>query len=196
MKNMTKFLIAASASTLFTAGAHAYNVTATVSSTIALTQTTPFTIGSVFIRKGLNADPTATPGTLANIVIAPTTGVATATASSADADVGDVVSKFVSLGGVTAGVLSVAGAQPFGQLTVTSGTPTDLTHSSGNPSLPVITFTAVTTSPATGAILTLDGTGAGQILVGGTFTAVSATTAGSAYQDGTYTGTYAVTVSY
>jgi hypothetical protein len=197
MKNLTKFLLAAGASTLLCSGAYAYNITATVSNTITLAQTTPFTIGSVFVRQGVDIDATVG-STPANIIINPTTSAATATAADADADVGDSISKFVSLGGAQAGVLSVTGAQPFGAVTVTSGSPTNLIHSSGNPALPVIIFSTVTTSPATAGTLTLDGTGAGQILVGGTFTAAEATTLGAvaSYQDGTYTGTYAVTVSY
>lgn len=198
MKPISKYLIATTAGCLLSAGAHAYDVTATVSNTITLTETTPLSLGSVFIRKGLDADGT-TDSTPAFIVLSPTTGDVTETAATADGDAGDTISKFVSLGGAQAGVLSVSGAQAFGEVTITHDptTPTtNLTHESGNPSIPVIQFTTLTTSPADAATLTLDGTGAGDILVGGTFTAVEAATAGTAYQDGVYTGTYSLTVSY
>lgn len=194
MKTFSKFLIATSAGTLLAAGAHAFDVTATVSNTIALTETTPFALGSVFIRLHVDSDTDSTPAVL---TVNPTTGAAATTAGT-EADASPQQnSKFVSLGGVQAGVLTVAGAQPFGSLTVTHGTKTDLIHSSGNPSLPTIKFTTLTTSPIGGGTLTLDGTGGGQILVGGTFTAQEDTsTGGAAYQDGAYTGTYAITVSY
>ena len=194
MKTFSKFLIATSAGTLLAAGAHAFDVTATVSNTITLTETTPFTLGSVFIRLHIDTDADST---AAFLTVNPTTGVATTTAGN-EADASPQQnSKFVSLGGVQVGQLTVAGAQPFGSLTVTHGTRTDLIHSSGNPSLPTIKFTTLTTSPADAGTLTLDGTGGGEILVDGVFTAQEDTaTGGSPYQDGAYTGTYAITVSY
>jgi hypothetical protein len=194
MKTLTKYVIATSVGSLLAAGAHAFNVTATVANTITLTETTPFTLGNVFVRLHVDTDTDSVP---AYLTINPTTGAATTTAGT-EADASPQQnSKLVSLGGVTVGVLSVSGAQPFGTLTVTHGTKTDLVHSSGNPALPTIKFTTLTTSPADAATLTLDGTGAGQIKVGGVFTAQEDTaTGGNAYQDGTYTGTYAVTVSY
>lgn len=195
MRTFIKTLIATSAGTMLTAGAHAFDATATVSNAITLTETTPMSLGSLFIKKGLDADATTT-STAAVLTLDQDAGSASTTTAGADGDAGDILSNIVSLGGAQAGVLEVTGAQAFGSLTVTHGALTDLVHSGGNPAVPVIDFTTLTTTPAGGGTLTLDAAGSGQILVGGTFTAAVAATAGTAYQDGVYTGTYAITVSY
>jgi hypothetical protein len=185
MKNLTKTLIAVSAGALISVGANAFDVTATVTNTITLTQTTPMTLGNVYLKKGVGA------GAQAYVDLDPDTGALTSTVGAEATTPG----KFVGLGGAQAGVLSVTGAQAFGDVTVNHGALTNLVHSSGNPGLPVIVFTSLDTTPADAALLTLDGSGNGDILVGGRFTS-AAPAAGGAYQDGTYTGTYAITVSY
>ena len=196
MKSFTKYVVATAAGTLLTAGAHAFDVTATVSNTITLTETTAMTLGSIFARVGVDADAT-TNSTPAFITITAATGGIADTAATADGDAGDSISKLISLGGGTAGTLSVSGAQAFGTVTITHGSLTNLVHSSANPSLPVITFTSLDSLPANAGTLTLDATGAGDIIVGGVFTAAESGTASpTQYQDGVYTGTYALTVSY
>ncbi len=187
MKTLSKYLCAVAAGTLLASGANAFDVSATVSSTITVTETTPFSLGTLYVAA---SDGDGGTTAAATFVINPSTGATTAT-DGAGAD----TSKFVSLGGAQVGVITVTGAQAFGSVTVdSSATPTDLVHESGNPALPVIDFTTLTTSPADGATLTLDANGDGDILVGGTFTADDSTTA--AYADGVYTGTYDITVSY
>lgn len=195
MRTFIKTLIATSAGTMLTAGAHAFDATATVSNAITLTETTPMSLGSLFIKKGLDAVNTGN-GVGAVLTLDQDAGSASTTTPGSDADGADTASNIVSLGGAQAGVLEVTGAQAFGSLTVTHGALTDLVHSGGNPAVPVIDFTSLLTTPANAGTLTLDAAGAGQILVGGTFTAAVAATAGTAYQDGVYTGTYALTVSY
>ena len=189
MNTLSKYLVATTAGALLATGASAetFNVTAEVANTIALTETTPLNFGNLYVRRGTGA------GTAATLTLA-TTGSFTGTGLGTEAT---TVGRIVSLGGATAGVLSVTGASPFASVTVTSNaTPTDLVHSSGNPSLPVVTFNAITTDPAHNAALVLDANGDGDILVGGQMTAATAVAAGTAYAEGTYTGTYVVTVSY
>lgn len=183
MNQFKKFALTAGVTALFSTGAHAFDVTATVSNTIALTETTPLTLGNVYIKKGTGV------GTAARLDLDPDTGLTSLGVT------GTVGSTFIGLGGSQAGVLSVSGAQAFGSLTVTHGALTDLTHSSGNPSIPPIDFTTLVSNPDDTETLTLDGTGSGQILVGGEFTVAPSTATGT-YQDGVYTGTYAITVSY
>lgn len=180
------FLLVAGGMLSFGANTYAdtFDVTAEVSSTISLSQTTAFTLGTIYVRPADTGDTGA--------ILSVSTGGAVSTTDGADTDgSGSDISKFVSLGGQEAGVISITGAAPFGTVTITSSAASDLEHSSGNPSLPTIEFTSVTTDPATS--LTLDGTGAGDILVGGTFTAANST---AAYADGSYTGTYEITVAY
>lgn len=186
MNQFKKLALVAGVAALFSTGAHAFDVTATVSNTIALTETTPLTLGNVYITKGAGA------GVQARLDLDPDTSATTEGVAGAEAT---TPSKFIGLGGAQAGVLSVSGAQAFGSLTVTHGALTALTHESGNPSIPTIAFTDLITNPIDGGTLTLDGTGSGQILVGGQFT-VAAPAATGTYQDGVYTGTYAITVSY
>lgn len=180
--------------------AETFNASATVSNTISLTETTPFTFGSLFIKRGADADnQDAGSGAIdpATLVVTP---AGATTGSVEDGDETDVPSKIVSLGGITVGVVSVTGAAPFGSLTVTSNaTPTNLTHSSGNPALPPIVFSSIATSPANGSSLTLDANGDGNINVGGTIVASyvnGSATVSTDYADGTYTGSYTITVSY
>ena len=189
MKTLSKYLVATTAGALLATGASAetFNVTAEVANTIALTETTPLNFGSLYVRRGTGA------GAAATLTLTPA-GAFTGTGTGAEAT---TVSRIVSLGSSTAGVLSVTGASPFASVTVTSNAaPTDLIHPSGNPALPVVTFNAITTDPAHNAALALDAKGDGDILVGGQMTAASAAGAGTAYAEGTYTGTYVVTVSY
>ena len=192
MNTLSKYLVATTAGALLATGASAetFNVTAEVANTIALTETTPLNFGNLYVRRGTGADGGGGPATLTLA----TTGSFTGTG---EGDEATTLSRIVSLGGATAGVLSVTGASPFASVTVTSNAaPTDLIHSSGNPALPVVTFDAITTDPAHNAALVLDANGDGDILVGGQMTAATAVAAGTAYAEGTYTGTYVVTVSY
>lgn len=189
MKTLTKYLVATTAGALLATGASAetFNVTAEVANTIALTETTPLAFGNLYVRRGTGA------GTAGTLTLS-TTGAFTGTGTGNEAT---TFSRIVSLGGSSAGVLSVTGASPFASVTVTSNAaPTDLIHSSGNPALPVVTFNSIVTDPVHNAALVLDANGDGDILIGGTMTAATAVAAGTAYAEGTYTGTYVVTVSY
>lgn len=195
MKMLTKSLIALSAGSLLAAGANAFDVTATVSSTISVTETVAFTLGTVYATSAdVTNDTSETAGTM-TITPAGVVSSVDGTAATGDgANAAGHVSKFVALGGQQAGTVSVSGAAAFGTVTVGSAaTPVSLTHESGSPSIPDIVFTTLTTLPADGDPLALDASGAGDILVGGTFTAADST---SQYSDGIYTGTYDVTVSY
>ncbi len=194
MKIFTKSLIALSAGSLLAAGANAFDITATVSSTISVTETVAFSLGTVY---GTTADTNDTSATEGTITISPAGVVSTVDGTAATGDGANAalhVSKFVALGGQQAGTVSVSGAAAFGTVTVdSSAAPVALTHSSGSPTIPDIVFTTLTTSPADGATLSLDASGAGDILVGGTFTAADSL---SQYSDGVYTGSYDVTVAY
>lgn len=187
MNTFSKFVIATTAGALLATGANAetFNVTAEVANTIALTETTPLSFGNLYVRRGVGVGAQAT-------VTLTTGGTFTGTGTGAEAT---TPSRIVSLGGSTVGTLSVTGASPFAALTVTSNAaPSALTHSSANPSLPTVAFNSITTLPAHNGTLTLDGSGNGDILVGGQITA--AAPGASAYAEGTYTGSYTVTVSY
>lgn len=190
-----KSIIAITAGSLLAAGANAFDVTATVSSTISVTETVPFTLGTVYVTAAdVTNDTTETAGTM---TITPAGVVSTINGTAATGDGANAaghVSKFVALGGQQAGTVSITGAAAFGTVTIdSSAAPVNLEHESGSPTIPDIVFTTLTTSPADGATLLLDASGAGNINVGGTFTAADAT---NQYSDGVYTGTYDVTVSY
>ncbi|OUR90580.1 hypothetical protein A9Q81_19035 [Gammaproteobacteria bacterium 42_54_T18] len=196
MKNVTKKLSSVVVGLMVVGGVQAdtFNATATVQSTITLVETTPFDMGTIFVTASDTTNDTN--GTAATLTIT-TAGVFTpvdgVTATGEGVNAAGYVSKFVSLAPATPGVISVAGAAAFGTVTVTSGTPTALTHSSGSPSIPDIVFSTVVTLPVTTGTLTLDGAGAGDILVGGTFAAADSV---NQYTDGVYTGTYDISVAY
>lgn len=182
MKKLTKAVSGISLG-LAAAGAvqaETFNVTATVQNAIALVETTPFSLGTLYVTN--NASAASTPATL--------TVTSAGAVSSADGNIG---SKIISLDTVTLGVVSVSGAQPFGTVTVEHGTLTNLVHSSGNPALPVIEFNTLDTDPADAATVTLDANGDGDINVGGTFSTEQITTD---YADGVYTGSYEINVAY
>lgn len=196
MRTLSKLIFATTAGALLGTGANAetFNVTAEVSNTIALTETTPLDFGTLFIRRGLDSG-----GAAGAALVLGTDGTFSGTGTGAEGGAGtDIVSRVVSLGGSSPATLSVTGASAFANLTITLGTTTPLIHSSANPSLPTITLGTLTSNPTTAAGLTLDASGNGNIVIGATITAstVTGTTAGTAYADGTYTGTYAVSVSY
>lgn len=195
MKNVTKKLSGVTLGLMMIGGVHAdtFNATATVSSAITLVETTPLDLGTLFL-------PT-TPA--ANCVLANVSDI-TISAVGAAAVIGAATNNcanadIVSLAPETPGVITVTGASPFGSVIVTSGTPTDLIHSSGNPSLPTIIFGSVVTNPLTANSLTLDANGDGAITVGGVFRledGAAENTTLTAYADGVYTGTYDISVSY
>ncbi len=172
----------------FPAMADTFNTTANVSSTITLTETTPLSFGNIFAVASTAGD-----GTEATMTVS-TAGAVSVTAGSGDSTSD---SRIVSLGGATAGELTVSGAATYTDLTVTSGAGlVNLVHSSGSPNAAIFTMDSITTSPATTTTGQTDGTGALTILVGGVIGASDTTTYSSGYLDGTYTGSYDVSVSY
>ena len=187
MKNVTKKLSGVTLGLMMVGVVHAdtFNVTATVSSTIALVETTALDLGTLFM-------PDATCAGTGSVLTIQTDGTAASIAAGGGACSTD---NIVSLAPDTPGIITVTGAAPFGTVTITSGvTTTDLVHSSNNPALPVIEHTSSLTLPANAATLTLDANGDGDIIVGGTFSAED--NAAAAYADGVYTGTYDIDVSY
>ena len=203
MKNLTKLTLGALTLSFAAAQANAetFNATAEISNAISLTETTPFSIGTVFITKadgtiGDNADAGATDA--AQINIDALTGAVTTGNGTTDTGDGAVT----PLGGEQVGVLTVTGAAPFADLVITATAPTaanDLVHSSANPAIPTINFlalTAIADDADNGGTLTLDASGNGNILIGGEFGASDRATFTGTYADGTYTGTYSVSVSY
>lgn len=202
MKNLSKLsfgaIIVATAANF--SHAETFNATAEISNAISLTETTPLSIGTVFIQKGdgtIGNGATGGDSDADSMTINPLTGAVTTSDGFTDSD-----GNLIPLGGEQVGVLSISGAAAFADLNITATAPTaanDLVHSSGNPAIPTINFlalTAIADDADNGAVLTLDGTGSGNILVGGTFGASDRATFTGTYADGTYTGTYTVTVSY
>ena len=125
MKNATK--LALGALTLSVAitqvNAETFNATAEITNAIALTETTPFSIGTVFITKadgtiGDDADAGATDA--AQININALTGAVTTGNGTTDTSDGAVT----PLGGEQVGVLTVTGAAPFADLIITATAPT------------------------------------------------------------------------
>ena len=171
--------------------ADTFNATATVASSITLVETTPLNLGTLFLpttpANCANGDESTL--TISSVGAAAVVGAGANNCANAD---------FIVLSADTPGVVTVTGAAAFGTVTVTSGTPVDLTHSSANPALPAITFTTVVTAPTTGNTLTLDANGDGAIVVGGVFTLEDSAdnVPLTAYADGVYTGTYDIDVSY
>ncbi len=156
--------------------ADTYTATATVNNVITLTETAPLNFGSFAISTdGANA---------ATLVLTELGAISAPTNAPGDA--------FTPLGGHTAAQIDATVA-PFTAVTFTPPTPPfNLTHSSGNPALPVFTVNAITNSTATP---TADAAGTASIFIGGTLIPDGAAIAG-AYVDGAYTGPYDVTVSY
>ena len=167
MKNSTKisfgaFIVATAANF---SHAETFNATAEISNAISLTETTPLSIGSVFIQKG---DGTIGDGAPAgntdadSMTIDPITGAVSTANGFTDSD-----GALIPLGGEQVGVLAVSGAAAFADLVITATPPTaanDLVHSSGNPAIPTINFltlNAQADDADNGTTLTLDGTGAG-----------------------------------
>lgn len=196
-KPLKKLCLASGVALAFGAQADTFNVTATVDNAITLTETTPFSIGSIYIT----AETVQTAADAALLTI-DEAGSATDTATAETAG----TSQIVALGGATNGVLSISGAAPFTSITVTPATNTDMSHSSGSPSVPDIVINTInvwdasdtTTTAASGGgtmTVTTDAGGAADILVGGVFMAGDNASA-AAYEDGTYTGTYDVDVAY
>ncbi len=197
-KPLKKLCLASGVALAFGAQADTFNVTATVDNAITLTETTPFTIGSVFIQ----SDQGTGTVTVATMTIDADGATSTTASSSTNTD---ATSQIVALGGASTGLLSISGAAPFTAITVTPALNTNMTHSSGSPTVPDIeitdidVFDATDTSVTAAAVaattmsVTTDASGAADIIVGGTF---SAEASANAYEDGTYTGTYDVDVSY
>lgn len=202
MKNVTKKLSGVTLGLMIAGGtvgivqADVFNATATVSSTITLVENTALDLGELYVTADANggAQSAGTQGTF-RLNTDGTVGATNGTAETAAHGIfaNGHVSKFVQIGTSTVGVIRVTGASPFNTVTVSHGALTALTHSSANPALPTIEFTAMVTNPADTATLLLDASGDGDILVGGLFTAGESD---SAYADGVYTGTYEINVAY
>ena len=193
MKNLTKQISGVTLGLMMVGAVQAdtFNATATVSSSITLVETTALDLGTLFL-------PT-TPANCANTDESTLTISAVGAAAVIGVGANNCANaNFVSLAPETPGVVTVTGAAAFGTVTVTSGTPIALVHSSGNPALPTIEFTDVVTNPLTANTLTLDANGDGAITVGGVFTLNDSVVnaALTAYADGVYTGTYDIDVSY
>ncbi|BFM06716.1 hypothetical protein [Halioxenophilus aromaticivorans] len=202
-KPLKKLCLASGVALAFGAQADTFNVTATVDNAITLTETTPFSIGSLFLTA--ETDNAATP---ASMSINSNGDVTTTPASGGTAP----SSSLVSLGGATAGVITITGAAPFTDVTVEATVDTDdhLTHFSGSPNVPAIEWVSITaydgndptgnsetvllSAAATGFDVTTDGSGNADILVGGVLQA--SIDAANTYEDGSYTGTYNIDVSY
>lgn len=197
-KPLKKLCLASGVALAFGAQADTFNVTATVDNAITLNETTPFSIGSVYIT----AETVQTAADAAILTI-DETGAATPTATAEASG----LSQIVALGGASTGLLSIAGAASFTSITVTPRLNTDMAHSSGSPTVPDIlinqidvwdasdTTTTADTTTGTPMTVTTDATGAADIIVGGIFMADDNAVAAS-YEDGTYTGTYDVDVAY
>jgi len=202
-KPLQKLCLASGVALAFGAQADTFTITATVDNAITLTETTPFTLGRIYIQ----AETVSTAALAARLTIddASDTTVA-ATAETAG------TSTLVALGGAQAGLISISGAAPFTAITVTPSVAAsdDLSHSSGSPAVPDILWnsitvynaanTATTATNASGSStntinVTTNGSGAAGIIVGGIFEADDAAAA-DAYEDGSYTGTYDIDVSY
>jgi len=201
VKNVTKKLSGVTLGLMIAGGsigivqADVFNATATVSSTISLVETTALDLGEIYVTAMPGG--TNTVGTAGTFRLA-TDGTVSSTAGAASTATHGIfasghISKFVQIGSSTVGVITVTGASPFNTVTITHGATTNLTHSSANPALPVITFTTLVTNPDNAATLLLDASGNGDILVGGLFTAGQSS---SAFADGVYTGTYEINVAY
>ena len=194
MKNLTKQISGVTLGLMMVGAVQAdtFNATATVSSSITLVETTALDLGTLFLPTTPAANcANGTESTLTISAVGAAAVIAAASANCLGAD-------FVSLAPETPGVVTVTGAAAFGTVTVTSGTPVALVHSSGNPALPTIEFTSVVTNPLTANTLTLDANGDGAITVGGVFTLEDGTAnaALTPYADGVYTGSYDIDVSY
>lgn len=211
MKTLNKCLIAASCSLALTGqlNAETFTSTAEISNAISLTETTPFSLGSLFLVKcdGTEGpiDTVATPSVDADdnaavITLSATTGSITIGATGANEAANTC--RAVSLGGEQRGVLSVSGGSAFTDVTITAVAPTatsNLVHSAGNPVTPrinILSLTALSDDGTLDTTLTLDGSGNGNIFVGGTFTPEDRVAATGNYIDGSYVGQYEVSVSY
>lgn len=154
--------------------ADTFNATATVNNTITLTETQPLHFGTLYAKVGGGA------GDVESLTMTPG-GTITYGGTG-------TISKLISLGGQTPGIIAISGMAATTTVNVVSGTPVNL--SNGNPA--VATFVLTVTDDTAGTVTT-DATGNATINVGGTITTQDTA---NTYQNGTYTGSYNVTVSY
>ncbi|WP_317931667.1 hypothetical protein [Halioxenophilus sp. WMMB6] len=203
IKPLKKLCLASGVALAFGAQADTFDITATVNNAITMTETTPFTLGSIYILAETGTAGTTT----ATLAIDDASGTSTGAS-----DYTNPTSTIVALGGAQAGLIAISGAAPFTAITVTPSVATtdNLAHSSGSPAVPDIVWdsitaynganTALTATNTVGTnantfTVTTNGTGDASIIVGGTFSAAAAATT-DAYADGTYTGTYTIDVAY
>lgn len=198
-KPLKNICLASGVALAFGAQADTFDVTATVDNAITLVETTPFTLGSIYILA--ETDAVVSSNSNSATITIDADGDATTDATNAN------TSAIVSLGGSVAGLLSITGAAAFTSITVTPGTDSDLAHSSGSPAVPdilvddIVVYDADDTSSSASASasatisVVTDGSGNADIIVGGVFMA-DASTASDDYESGTYTGSYTVDVAY
>lgn len=199
-KPLKKLVLASGVALAFGAQADTFNVTATVDNAITLVETTPFSVGSLYLQaENVGSDEQTTANALMDIDSAGATTITGTTETSG-------TSNIVSLGGVQTGLISISGAAAFTSVTVTPALNTDLSHVSGSPAIPDIavididvfdaTATGTTASAAATASMTVttDASGNADIIVAGSIAAADG--AADDYEDGSYTGTYDVDVAY
>jgi len=173
--------------------ADTFVVSGTVNNVITVTEDTALSLGTValtgFDDTGDGGTPTA--GTLTIAAFDGAISSTPGTVHTGDGALyGAVQSKFTALGGQSAGSLTISGGPANGIVNIDkTGTLVDL---DGGPTNPKIALSGLSTFPATS--VTLDGTGAGTISVGMTFSAVDDST--NIYSDGVYTGSYDILFSY
>ena len=205
-KPLKKLCLASGVALAFGAQADTFVITANVDNAITLVETTPFTLGDIFIVAETGTVGAGTDAALLTIDDASDTTVTASTFAT------NPTSTIVPLGGATAGLISITGAAPFTAITVTPSVATTdhLQHNSGSPAVPDIEWNTIvaydgadTTSTASNTVgtstntiaVTTDGSGNADIIVGGIFEAAESA-ATDDYEDGSYTGSYDIDVSY
>ncbi len=173
-----------------TAQADLFEVKTNVSTALTMTETTPLDVGQVFIS-GYQSDDS---GTAASYVIPASGAAATATPGTSTANGGSpIASTILPITTPVAGRIDITDGAPNQSLDLAVSA-TAFTNPAGGAA---IVITSIDTSPAVGAAaLTLDGTGAGAILVGATLANFGQGGSVPSYTAGNFTGTYTVTINY
>jgi len=165
-----------------------FEVKTNVSTALTMTETTPLDVGQIFISGFDSSDS----GTAASYVIPASGAAATATPGTSTAT-GPIASTILPITTPTAGRIDITDGAPNQSLDLAVSS-TAFTNPAGGAA---IVITSIDTSPAAGAAaLTLDGTGAGAILIGATLANLGAAGSVPSYTAGNFTGTYTVTINY